>query len=59
VAAREAYADPTMGMRIESGAKLGDAYFDKNLPVVRERLYRAGARLARVLNECFAGVPER
>ena len=51
--------DPTTGLRIKSGAKLGDAYFDKNMPIVRQRLYFAGVRLARVLNECFAGVPDR
>jgi hypothetical protein len=52
-AAREAYQDPTTGMRIKSGAKLGDQYFNKNLPVARARLYQAGGRLAAVLNECF------
>ena len=39
--------------RIKPGVKLGDAYEQKNLQVVRERVYLAGVRLATVLNECF------
>jgi hypothetical protein len=39
--------------RIKPGAKLGDAYQEKSLPVVRQRMFRAGVRLAKVLNECF------
>jgi hypothetical protein len=54
LAAREAYRVPDTGMRIMPGIKLGDQYFDKNLPVVRRRLYHAGVRLAMVLNEAFA-----
>jgi hypothetical protein len=53
LAAREAYQNPTTGMRMKPGAMLGDPYVEKNLPVVRERIYRAGVRLAKVLNECF------
>jgi hypothetical protein len=53
LAAREAYVDPLTGQSIKSGAKLGKEYYDKNLPVAKERLYRAGVRLARVLNECL------
>ena len=53
LAAREAYQDPTTGMRIKTGAKLSEQYFYKNLPVARRRLYEAGVRLAAVLNECF------
>ena len=53
LAAREAYQDPTTGQRIKPGAKLGDAYFEKSLPVVRQRLHQAGVRLAKVLNEAF------
>jgi S1/P1 Nuclease len=52
-AAREAYEDPTTNKRIKPGARLGDAYQERSLPVVRQRLYRAGVRLAGVLNECF------
>jgi hypothetical protein len=36
-----------------AGAKLGQEYLDLNLPIVKQRLYRAGIRLADVLNECF------
>ena len=53
LAAREAYVNPLTGMRIKSGAKLGLDYHNKNLPVVKERMYRAGIRLAKVLNERF------
>jgi hypothetical protein len=53
VAARQAYQDPATGQRIKPGAKLGDAYQEANLPVVRRRLYQAGARLAIVLTEAF------
>jgi S1/P1 Nuclease len=53
LAAREAYQDVASGVRIKSGARLSDAYVEKNLPVVRLRMYRAGVRLANVLNECF------
>jgi S1/P1 Nuclease len=53
LAAREAYVDPATGKRIKSGDKLGLNYHNKNLPVVKERMYRAGVRLAKVLNECI------
>ena len=53
LAAREAYVDPQTGQRIKSGAKLGLDYHNKNIPVVKERMYRAGIRLAMVLNEAF------
>jgi nuclease S1 len=51
LAAREAYIDPKTGQRMKAGAKLDDVYQAKSLPVARGRLYRAGMRLARVLNE--------
>ena len=38
-------------MRIKPGTKLGAAYQDANLPVVKRRLYQAGVGLAMVLNE--------
>jgi hypothetical protein len=38
---------------MKPGTKLGDAYQAKSLPVAKDRLYRAGARLAMVLNEAF------
>ncbi len=55
LAAREAYVDPATGQRIKSDDKLGLDYHNKNLPVVKERMYLAAMRLAKVLNECFAG----
>ena len=58
-AAREAYVDPLTGQRIKSGAKLGLDYHNKNIPVVKERMYRAGIRLAKVLNDCFELTPKR
>ncbi len=53
LAAREAYQDPATGQRIKPGAKLGDQYYEKSLPVAKRRLYQAGVRLAMVLNEVF------
>jgi hypothetical protein len=53
LAAREAYQDLVTGQRMKPGTKLGDAYQEKALPVAKERLYRAGVRLATVLNEVF------
>jgi hypothetical protein len=55
LAAREAYINPLTGKRIKSGTKLALDYLIKNLPVAKERMYRAAVRLAKVLNECFAG----
>ena len=52
-AVRAAYNLLQTGQRLKPGQKLGDRYFDGNLPVVRQRLYRAGVRLANVLNEAF------
>lgn len=53
LAAREAYYDPATGQRMKPGAKLGDAYQARSLPVAQRRLYQAGARLAWVLNEAL------
>jgi nuclease S1 len=50
LAARQAYREPTTGRRIRPGQALADAYLEANLPVVRQRLYRGGIRLAMVLN---------
>src|SRR5262249_36742754 len=50
---RRAYQDPMTGKRIVDGAKLGDAYFNDNLPAVRQRLHQAGVRLATMLNEIW------
>jgi hypothetical protein len=52
-AARQAYQDPATGQRIEPGALLGEAYYEANLPVAKRQLYRAGVRLAWVLNEAL------
>jgi hypothetical protein len=53
LAAREAYQDPATGRRIKPGAKLGDDYQARSLPVAERRLYQAGARLAMVLNDAL------
>jgi nuclease S1 len=52
-AARAAYQEPTTGIRIKSGEKLSDAYLKANLPVVRQRLFQGGVRLAMMLNDVF------
>jgi nuclease S1 len=54
LAAREAYINPATNQRINPGTKLSDAYLEKSLPIVRQRLYQAGMRLAKVLNEAFS-----
>jgi hypothetical protein len=51
--ARAAYNAPETGKRMVPGQKLGDAYLDTHLPVVRKRLYQASIRLAVILNEIF------
>jgi nuclease S1 len=38
---------------IQNGADLGDTYIDVALPVVRDQLFKAGVRLARILDENF------
>jgi nuclease S1 len=53
LAARQAYQDPATGRRITPGTRLGDAYQEDGLPVAKRRLYRAGVRLAMVLNAVF------
>jgi S1/P1 Nuclease len=53
LAARTAYEVPETGLRLKPGQKLGNAYLEANLHVVRRRLYQAGVRLATVLNEAF------
>jgi hypothetical protein len=52
-AAREAYREPVSGAPIEPGAKLDQAYFDAELPVVKRRLAQAAVRLSSMLNEIF------
>jgi hypothetical protein len=53
IAARQAYEVPETGKRIRADQKPSDAYQEANLPVVRQRLYQAGVRLAMLLNEAF------
>jgi hypothetical protein len=53
LAAREAYQDPKTGQRIRPGTKLGLEYQSKNMLVVHWRLFKAGIRLAMVLNEAL------
>lgn len=55
LAARAAYVVPGTEARIKSGQKLAKSYQDANLPVIRQRLYQSGVRLATVLNEVFEG----
>lgn len=40
LAAREAYRDPATGHRRKPGAKLGDAYQARSLPVAKQRCVR-------------------
>ena len=44
---------PETGQRLKPGQKLDNRYYNANLPIVRERLYTAGVRLADVLNESW------
>jgi hypothetical protein len=52
LASRAAYEIFGVG-RLKSGQKLGQDYFDRSLPVVRDRLYKSGVRLAEMLNEAL------
>jgi hypothetical protein len=45
-AARLAYQDPATGRRIKPGARLGQAYYEANLPLAEQHLFKASARLA-------------
>lgn len=56
-AARIAYNVPGTDRRIERGEKLGGEYFERNIPLVRQRLAASGIRLARVLNEALGDAP--
>ena len=53
LAARQAYVNPATGQRIKPGTMLGLDYHNRNIPLVKERMYLAGIRLAKVLNDCF------
>ena len=50
LALSNAYAIPKDG-------KLDQAYFDRNIPIVNERLRLAGVHLAEVLNDVFTPLP--
>jgi hypothetical protein len=50
VAARAAYVMPETSALIKPGRQLRDEYQAENLAVVKQRLNRAGVRLAMVLN---------
>jgi hypothetical protein len=52
--AREAYLIPGTDKRLRSGQKLGKEYYEKHLPVVRQRLCQEALRLAMVLDEAFS-----
>jgi hypothetical protein len=53
LAARHPCQVPETGKRLKPGQKLGDAYLNANLTMVRRRLYQGGMRLAMVLIETF------
>ena len=50
LALSHAYAIPKDG-------KLGQAYFDRNVPIVNERLRQAGVHVAETLNDVFTMLP--
>ncbi|WP_165228674.1 S1/P1 nuclease [Aquisphaera insulae] len=53
-AARLAYRVPGTSNTLRSGSRIGRDYEDANLPIVTERLARAGVRLSEVLNEALS-----
>ena len=44
---------PCSAYAVHADGQLGQDYFDKNIPVVNERLSMAGVRLAALLNAVF------
>lgn len=56
ISARKVYLDPAAGQRLKPGAELGDAYQAANLRLANRQLYRAGTRLAWVLDDVFREV---
>ena len=56
-AAKVAYLIPEIQERIRSGDVLGEDYLEANLPTAKERLAKAGIRLATVLNEALGATP--
>ena len=51
--ARGAYLVPMTTVELRKGAKLGQLYYETNLPVAEVRVEQAGVRLATVLNAIF------
>ena len=52
-AAKGAYTHPGAPGQIKSGVKLGDPYYEANLPTAELRIEQAGVRLAALLNAIF------
>lgn len=44
---------------LPNGSDIGDAYYQRSIPVIDQRLEMAGLRLAAVLNEVFTTAPAR
>ena len=53
VIAKKAYLEPGTTKELRSGAKLGQAYYEANLPLAEQRLAQSGVRLASLLNAIF------
>ena len=51
--AKTAYLVPGTTTELRSGAKLGQAYYQANLPLAEQRLAQSGVRLASLLNAIF------
>jgi hypothetical protein len=55
LATRQAYLVPETGTRLKSGQKLGDAYLQANMPVVRQRLDQAALWQASEIPSAMCG----
>lgn len=51
--ARKAYTQPGTTGELRKGAKLGQPYYEANLPLAEQRIEQAGVRLASLLNAAF------
>ena len=51
--AKRAYTQPGGTGELRSGAKLGEPYYQANLPLAEQRIAQAGVRLASLLNATF------
>ena len=51
--AKTAYLVPGTTTELRSGAKLGQSYYEANLPLAEQRVAQAGVRLASLLNAIF------